>query len=302
MQELDFTPYAFDLAKQDLVEVGVPRAMPAQQQPFFYMDQFKQAVALRHLPVSSIIRRRSTPELPRLLFVFSIGRAGSTLISRMLDAAGTVSISEPDILSALSDKKICAALALREPGWRKLYLYSLSALVARFGRPASMAVKLRAQSSNVFHAERLHRLLPEARHVLVLRDITDWSLSYVTKFLVDAKTLQDTMMASLKTAAHMRELGAKCHVVFYEDILSDPFAFLALATGQPLDDAQCNAVKAVLGRDSQDNLITTSTDPDRLQAALEEREIFLAQWRAQRPIALLKHLGLDEDPRLHGAK
>ncbi|WP_428929910.1 sulfotransferase [Marinibacterium sp. SX1] len=298
---LVFTPYALDPELRAVVEVGMPRVPPARPRAFFYMDQFHDAEMLRLAPVDdyaagiapALAAPQETPEEgadegPERIFVFSIGRAGSTLVSQILGAAGIASLSEPDVLLDLGQRKRLAAFDPAPADWDALYRASLDALEAAFGRPAQLAVKFRAQSSNLFHVRAMLRLYPRARYVFLFREAEPWSLSFTRKFGFQAETLKWLMTENLKAATHARKAGADVRIVDYADIVRAPDRLLAGLVRPEAIAAAAPVLQEVMQRDSQHGLF----DRPKQDAVPPEHARFMDWWQNDRPRAMLEQLGL----------
>ncbi|TMH61197.1 MAG: hypothetical protein E6H55_10300, partial [Betaproteobacteria bacterium] len=88
MFEPDVSPYCFDLANRSLVCVSTADISGAT---FFYQAQRQYARTVIKVPFESLPDGPASPAL-----IFSIGRCGSTLLVRTLEAAGMRAVSEPD--------------------------------------------------------------------------------------------------------------------------------------------------------------------------------------------------------------
>jgi hypothetical protein len=289
---LVFTPYAVDFEERTIVEVGVPRDLPPAQRPFFYLDQFHDAIALRHVPV------RQAAELAPAqgdgaghIFIFGIGRAGSTLVSKLLGATGIASVSEPDILLDLGRGAAPEQLGVDMATWRRLYSYSLARIEAHFGRPDRLAIKFRAQSSNRFHTRALHRLYPRARFLFLFRDPMEWSASFVTKFGFEAETLKWLLAENLRSAAMLKEQGADLQIWRYEDIKAAPEAFLVKCSGHAA--LSLEGLAEVMNVDSQEGMFAPAQAKGRKARAEAEHMGFLDWWASDPVGDLLAALGLD---------
>jgi hypothetical protein len=292
--DLLFSPYALVPDRGAVAETGTPAAVAPGQRPFFYLDQYEDSTALRLTPVRDYMARADGIAPRGRVFVFSTGRAGSTLVSKILAAARIPSVSEPDVLLGLGQRASMDKLGIGKPGWNALYRACISELETRFGSPETIAFKFRAQSSNRFHARSVHRLFPDATFCFVFRNVADWSRSFVTKFGFQADTLKWLLTENLHSAAMLTRLGARVRVLRYEDIVQQPDLVLqGVADPQAIASA---GLDAVLGRDSQEGMFAgpdAGRDSDAAQAALQQQQAFLDWWQENRPAGRLAGLGLD---------
>lgn len=286
---LVFTPYALDLPARAILEVGMPRVPVERPRAFFYLDQLDEAVAVRRTPLERYAPAPAPGPRPRRVLVFSIGRTGSTLVSQILAGAGIASISEPDILLHLSQRRTVDELALSPADWNRLYLACLAALETAHGAPATVAIKFRAQSSNRFHIRRLHGLLPEAKYVFLFRDVADWSRSFTGKFNFQAQTLKWLLMENLRAASLLQDLGADLRILRYEEIVRSP----GIVLDGLLPPDRLQGIAGDLARIMQSDSQSGMFDKTPPAAAASEQAAFLDWWRANRPAALLDKLGLE---------
>src|SRR5690242_1874545 len=91
--------------------------MAISSHPFLYQAQFTHGTHVWSVPFESLPRmtRISRVNEANLIFIHSVGRCGSTLVSRVLGAAPNVcSLSEPDALTQLVHWRGTGALNERE--------------------------------------------------------------------------------------------------------------------------------------------------------------------------------------------
>ena len=288
-EPLVFTPYALDVQNRAVFEVGMPRVPAATPRAFFYLDQLEEAVAARRVPIETYAARKSATPAPRRVLIFGIGRTGSTLVSKILAAAGIASISEPDILLNLSQRRMMETLDLLDPApWNRLYLACLDALEAAHGPAATLAIKFRAQSSNRFHIRRLRDLLPDAHFIFLFRGVEDWARSFTGKFDFQAETLKWLLTENLHAAEFLMNSGADLRILRYEDFVRDPQIVLD-GLVEPADMVSVRpALAQVMQADSQDGMF----DIARPDSADAELSAFMEWWATARPSAQLDQLGL----------
>ncbi len=291
---LAFSPYAIDPEGAQVVEVGVPAGSPPATRPFYYLDQFHEAQALRLTPAADYAEAIGLPGSRRRVFVFSVGRCGSTLVAKVFAAAGIASVSEPDVLLDLGTPRVVQALGLGAAPTDRLYAACLAALEARFGDPPRLAVKFRAQGSAQPHLRRVHRLFPDARFVVLFREPAAWARSCAETFGFSAETLRWLFEANLKAAEYLMEREADLQIVRYEEVTRDPALLLAGLLPGPERPDLAQALAATLGTDSQDGMFRHRgrCRPEREAAARQAQEGFLDRWRTARPRQVLARLGL----------
>ena len=231
-----WTPYALDADLRTLHWSRTPEPAASYDAPFLYLAQYRHADALG----TSCPLRLPEAGGGRRTFVFSVGRCGSTLLTRMAEAGGLAALSEPDALVALGVRpKGC-----RERG-DKLYAPLLDAVIRSSGLDPSARtlVKLRAQHSTPDHLSRIRRALPEADFVFVFREPRAWARSMVGHFGLDVDRLLALYDGAARACAEALASGAQARVLLFEDMANDGAA-TATALGLaddltvPCDSAQ----------------------------------------------------------------
>ena len=79
----------------------VPDVAAVFEAAFVYQAQRVNATQILSMPIEALEERESFDD-PEPVFVFSVGRCGSTLLSSLLKATGRWSVSEPDIFTQLA--------------------------------------------------------------------------------------------------------------------------------------------------------------------------------------------------------
>ncbi|MDR3415081.1 MAG: hypothetical protein P4L83_02750 [Nevskia sp.] len=216
--------------------------------PFVYQAQRRFATQLLTVPVE-LFERREQFENPAPVFVFSIGRCGSTLLSSLLRSAGRRSVSEPDVLTQLA--------VMPEPVRRHVGAGVVQAIIR--GTVASLArqcdrnafLKLRS-ACNALWADLL-TAVPDARAVFVLRERRSWARSSHRAFGSSPQGLAATLHGAIQALDQMRRAGVRRELVWYDELASDPLSVLRRlgveADGRGALDAA--ALRRTLDQDSQ---------------------------------------------------
>jgi hypothetical protein len=185
------------------------------------------------------------------VFLFSIGRCGSTLLSRMLQRVEVIrSLSEPDIyFQVAKDLVPCGRYynlrdIVRE-ATRMLDLFHRD-------RPV-LAVKLRGLCTNL--APVVHSLYPAARYLFMYRDIEPWARSTHRAFGVPVERLAAQWRRDVAQWRGLVAAGVPLMSFSYEDLVARPRETMAAILGHcGLDRAHAEAAIGALGRDSQAGL------------------------------------------------
>ena len=176
--------YCLDPAQQNAVFVETPAEVNLSQAPFYYMAQFAHATRVILAPYQELhqLARQVPLEGRQLILIYSVGRSGSTLASAAFNqAAGVISLSEPDVFSQL--------IALRD--WNGDNDREISALVkscthllcknpAAGKRHQKWAIKFR--NFGIELGDLMHQHFPEAKCLFLYRNLDEWADSMVRAF------------------------------------------------------------------------------------------------------------------------
>lgn len=192
--------YCLDDAGRQAIFVETPPEVDLSQAPFYYQAQFEHAQRLIALPYEAL-RRLAEAHRPRdeaLILIYSVGRCGSTLLSRVFNLPESVlSLSEPDVFTQI--------VTLREPdGSRDEELTGLLAdCVAVLckpspqKKPAFWALKFRSFGIEI--ADLLNRTYPAAKRIFLYRHAESWAQS-------TARVFQSSELASAEMVQHFFKL------------------------------------------------------------------------------------------------
>ena len=280
-----FTPYCFDYAADVFLLVDTPRQ--ALDEAFLYQGQFKHASAVLRIDRASMKERcqaiaGGAPLRPVL--VFSIGRCGSTLFSKLSGAAGLSSFSEPDIYTGINPHKT-------DPRTGDVLTCSTVQLAAYAGVPDSrLCLKFRSASSGAM--AQFMAALPEARYIFLLRNLRDWSASFIDKFDWGHDQLYRTLAAADRGLGALERAGIPHIVLNYEDFSAHPeIVYRALTGAEAIPKAVQARLQAMSATDSQAGAGIASR-----HGRLETRarvESFLKHWQETAPPALQNRFHID---------
>ena len=178
LEQPGWSPYCLDPHEQSLTFVRLPPDIDLSRAPFYFVEQYHRAEELLSVPIADVHQlARELPD-PKLIFIFSIGRCGTTLANHAVNgAAGAWSISEPEVTfpRALRQMTVVPHAALVSDLCRLLY-------ATRFDRAAStLCLKFRSQT--LFAGEDFFAARPDAKYVFMYRDALSWSDSFLQFFI-----------------------------------------------------------------------------------------------------------------------
>jgi len=239
-----FLPYCLDFARRRAIHVGGVDAGEAQRAPFYYLHLRRRASSVLSVPWEGGALQAGVDEVP--VFLFSPGRCGSTLLSRILSNAACPNVSEPDFYtqataafwsSPLNPARARIADAVFDMG---------SDLCTALG--AAPVVKLRAESCRA--PGMLVR--PGGRRTLFMtRGFESWARSTMRAFRNPPGKTVNKYLRALRAYAWLRRNTA-VHLIRYEDLLSDPLSAtraLGAFLGRTI---AADAVAATMKEDSQE--------------------------------------------------
>jgi Sulfotransferase family len=199
--------------------------------------------AIRPAEESAPLRLNS--ELSRLIFVGGSPRSGTTLAQRLLNSHPEIyGGPEFDFVPALTDLFQQMRNSIRsgridafldEPGLVHAFRCSLVALLLPKLHAEGVSFLSEKTPSNVLAFAWLEEFAPESKKILVLRDPRDVvssmlevgrrqqrRLGRASGFVRDTLAAVDYMNHCLRAGTAVADASAKCLVIYYEDMVSDP--------------------------------------------------------------------------------
>jgi hypothetical protein len=175
------TPYCLDYLNRHMIFAETAPEIELSAQPFYYQAQHEAATRLIAIPYHRVheIAARAHRRSANPVFIFSAGRCGSTLMSKMFGRLDdTYSLSEPDVFTAINylhgEGRLTDDEAIQ-------LLASTVRLVDRSPRPRErLVVKFRAQCIGI--AELIYRQYPAAGFIFMYRNAIDCVDSYIRVF------------------------------------------------------------------------------------------------------------------------
>lgn len=277
-------PYCFDFFRRRALYVRQTDAQAVQDAPFYYLHLRRTAEQIVSVPVGygAITKTTSAPDP---VFLFSPGRVGSTLISRVLAEAKIPSVSEPDFYTQLAHPLFRAMPAtLRKPFEEAMWDLGAD-LSAALG--ASPVVKLRAECART--PELFVRGM-DNRTIVLFRGFESWARSTTQTFGAGPEKAVRKYLTALRCFETLSRTS-RCHLMRYEDWVTQPEASgdaLAKFLGITLDP---EAVRRALSAHSQEGTPLKNREKQGWQ---EKWQGAMALWRS--PAVARVRAGFDIPP------
>ena len=164
----DWSLYTLDFERDIAVFVELPPGSDLSEAVLAYKTQYELAQRAITMPLDAMIAlAKKVQPLPKLAFLFSTARCGSTLASKIMgQIPGVWSLSEPEFLTNITyarrDLDPARAKALILAGTRLICRPPLSRLVD--------TVVIKPRSEPIAIAEWIVQALPDAHHAFLYRD------------------------------------------------------------------------------------------------------------------------------------
>jgi hypothetical protein len=183
VQNPNISLYCLDPQNQRAIFVETPLDIDLSQAPFYYLAQYEHAQKLIAVPLEELpLLVNHIEPIEQLIMIYSVGRCGSTLLSKVLNQVDTVlSLSEPDVFSQIvgmrnadksNDEQIIGLLKAC------IYLQSKPTPQGKF---SCSAIKLR--SFAIALGDLIYRAFPDAKSIFLYRNAEDVIKSSIRSFV-----------------------------------------------------------------------------------------------------------------------
>lgn len=187
LKDATYSLYCLDSGKREALFVKTPPDKDLTDAPFIYLSQYQFATELLAMDFDDFHRLASRIPLNEesILFIHSVGRCGSTLLSKVFQALpNTCSLSEPDTFTQLTQWRCTNELPSQE-------LQGLCDSSVRFcckpmpGKSQNdlFVIKFRAQCIEI--ADWMFNGFPQSKKVFIHREPLSWLRSAYRAFIND---------------------------------------------------------------------------------------------------------------------
>lgn len=171
----NITPYALDIDRKEVVFVENSIKDNLLEHPFFYQAQYlyaQRVITISFRDFNELSESLPSPEAS-LIFLYSIGRCGSTLMSKVFNEIGnTISISEADTFTQLVseiDHKTLNSIETKD------LIESLMKVLYKpsFIKDADyLFLKFRSFCTEI--AGDINSVFPKSKNIFMYRDLSPW--------------------------------------------------------------------------------------------------------------------------------
>lgn len=163
--------YCLDHQQKQVIFVETPSDIDIFAYPFLYQAQFEYAHRLIAISYETICQLAQTFKIPdnQLIFIYPVGRCGSTLLSRIFHQVEyVISLSEPDIFSQIVGLRMPDKSNDCQLAELLLVLTALLCKPNQLKNPSFYVFKLRGFCIEI--ADILHKVFPHSKGIFLYRD------------------------------------------------------------------------------------------------------------------------------------
>lgn len=281
-------PYAIDFKGERLLNVCYSDAKEITGSTFVHDYQRRMADQLVSIPFELL------PQLSKLIIgdqvsqvrptqVFSIARAGSTLLARMFEALNLDSVSEPDVMTqfALIRSENSEAFPSSEH-LGELAFHSTVLLLDACQSPRA-AIKYRSQVNQI--AGLMMQSLPHSEGIMLLRGLKDWVNSVHRAFGWPPSEMAKGLAQAHRAIHDCTLRGRPLSLFWYEDLRDAPLSSLErIADLIDLDRSSIDEEKLteVMQQDAQQDSILSKQNLHQVDLPSGLLDEFAREWSKYR--------------------
>ena len=283
-----YSPYGFDFSNK--VFYLTQNDKHIEDSPFMYQAQFANASGIVTLPLSMAGDvYGSYVDSLQPTFIFSTGRCGSTLLSKLTKSLGKVNISEPDIFTSL----VASRKKIKPHEMDRVLFYTVRALETFFDVSSSnqLVIKLRANCNRLF--SEVHRNFPSARYVFISREIYPWSKSFIRAFNWSNEQLFNTLVGFIDALVYCKQNNVEIHHISYETLVANPGETLKLLTAENDGLLDEQFVELIMSKHSQVGTGLEQTQDANVTEVEQRARKFEEFWHQNKPVEKMRLIGIE---------
>jgi hypothetical protein len=287
--KLTQVPYCLDLEQKLLINATGIDPFQAAKATFHYAYLRANANGFLCVPVEKIPKEIERDNVAPFL-LFSPGRCGSTLLTKILAGMGVISISEPDFYSQAAHYVALGHKTLNEVTTTlDLLRYANTLLFQPFRQAAPRKVMIKFRSDvNRAPGIIVASFSQKPKTIFLTRGFGAWCESRRRVFSNSLEQNLQIYTRALLTLKFLRQ-HTNCLVIHYEDFLTNPDTIYSNLSSFFEVSANHEALAAVIKEDSQAG---TALSKERVKKQLSDDELqaIAKLWQEKAPQALLKEL------------
>lgn len=224
----DVVPCAVSVHEEYLLCVDYRCTSTLLQSPFLYKELRENAKLAVKIPFSRLAEVSAshwggTQQRPSPLFIFSIGRCGTTLLCKLLSAYDAAVLSEPDAYTHAAMMLGGLDGETRERSVSQALGFATRGLLSKCNGKQGV-IKFRSQVNSI--AALLMKVNPDARGFMLLREPIAWAESIYRAFDWDPESTATHYCEALTAAYQCRAVGRPLTTIWYDGIRSNPIMIL----------------------------------------------------------------------------
>lgn len=245
---LDLHLHHFDGERSEAVWLKLKDSRDPRRAPFYYQAIRSNAAESVSVDFDDLAPwDTDIPATP--ILIFSIGRCGSTLFSKLTEAAGLPTWSEPDTFTNLAWPKKIALDEGRREQLTRVALNALAFKARQSDQATHFVVKMRSEVTRI--CASINRVAPGAISFFLVRDPTRWARSFHSHFKYPPRKSAMRLEQMTRSAREARQSGMAIEVIDYDEMVQNPepvFRRLCEISGRPFSST---TLSQIMAEDSQ---------------------------------------------------
>jgi hypothetical protein len=226
-------------------------------------------------------------------FIFSIGRCGSTLLSKLLSCFDVISISEPDFYNGLVQQYLHNRTELSLLKHQKI----MSIMTADLLKPfiGSKAFLKLSSNCNLFPELILSVCNCKPKTIFLIRQFDSWIVSRSKSFGTSIEMDLKDYIRGLETLNFIKS-NFDCLLIKYEDLCESPHAVAHdISNFFSLSSLNTEKFDNVFKQDSQSGMQISRENLSKIDNKYSnDKENIINFWKKNKPTELIKHLSLQD--------
>jgi hypothetical protein len=236
------SPYAVDTNKKSTLYIAKLNLQEALDSTFYYRYQRENANYLVEIPWSESLQINAKRTFLAPTFIFSTGRCGSTLLTKIYKATNTPSFSEPDFYSQVALTKLVKTDLESKNLLKRINTILTHDLLNshNVSLTPNVSIKLRAECTRdpsyfLFQRDKKQKTVFMTRHFLQWAKSAYWHFRKINPKLIN--NLPNFFEQTIRCYRFLNE-HTNCELITYENLTgsnSTNIKQLSKLTGKPID-------------------------------------------------------------------